>query len=212
MDNNSNTSFYSIQSIGVALDFRYFTEIVPSTGTDLGVLMLHQGSEFDSLEGTITLQPRKARAVRAQRLVRDASGSIRPVSKTSRIKPGRLIKFDAEPHGFSLDNLKPYGNPLKSPLLIAETTEWADMRAQHALQKKQDSMHKAMERMGMVESTTVDDATEDLGLAQPLGGGLWSCRQDDGSWLLIDEGAKFEPKMFESREALDAGVTELRAD
>jgi hypothetical protein len=212
MDKANHTSFYSIQRIGVVVDFRYFTEITPSIGVDLGILMLHQGSEFDSMEGTITLQPRKGRAVRAQRLVRDASGSIRPVSKTSRVKPGRLIKFDAEPHGFSLDNLKPYGTPLKSPLLIAETTEWADMRAQHALQKKQASMHKAMERMGMVESTEqVDDATEDLGLAQPLGNGLWACRQD-GGWLLIDEGARFEPKMFESREALDAGVTELRAD
>jgi len=208
MDNDTNTPFYTRNQYGLLVTHRYFREVVPSTGTDLGVLMVHQGSEYDESDSTVTLQPKKARIARITRLVRDATGAVRPAPRSARLKPGSLVKFGQEPHRFDLANLEPVGNPLKTPLPIIDASAYAEAKALHGLERKMKAMERfenARTGAEKVESTeTVADVATDLG------NGFWACMSPEGGLMLVDEQARIEPRVFETREQLEAAVLELQ--
>jgi len=212
MDNNENPSFYTHHKYGLMVEYRYYQEVVPSTGTDLGILMLHQGSEYDSEANTITLQPKRPRVARITRLVRDSSGAIKPQGRVARLKPGTLVKFSTEPHKFDLENLKPVGNPLRTPLPVIDASEYAEAKTDYGLEKRKKQMERfeaAQNGDKKSEAEAVETVAE---AATKLGDdGLWACRQD-GGWLLIDEACKLveTPIFFDKREELDEHVAELR--
>jgi len=190
MDNNDK-SFYTMVAFGLLLTHRYFQEIVPSTGADLGVLMLHQGSEYDESTGTITLQPKRARIARVPRLVRDATGAVRPMSRQSRLKPGSLIKFGHQPHGFDLSNLRPVGSPLATPLPVLDASAYADAKAVHGLTRKGDAMERFQAARSGAQKEETTEVVADSFLE--IETGVWAYRGEDGTWTVADAAARWEP-------------------
>jgi len=204
-------SWYTKGKYGLLVDYRYFAEIEHSANADLGVLMLHQGSEYDSEQETITLQPKRARMTRVDRMTLQG-GAYKAQKRVAHLKVGRLVKFGQEPHRFDLANLRPVGNPLQSPLPVIDASQYAKAKADWGLERRKLEMERFEAKLAGQKPAEEIETTVVADVATPLGEGLWACRQGDGSWLLIDEEARFEPQYFASREEMDAQLPELRAN
>jgi len=199
MDNNNmdnNESFFTKVDFGILLTHRYFQEIVPSTGADLGVLMLHQGSEYDERLKTITLQPKRARIARVSRPVRDHTGAFKAVVGSPKsIRPGTLIKFGAQPHNFDLSNLRPVGSPLATPLPVLDATLYSEAKAHHGLARKAAAMQRLQDAMSGA-APKKEEAGEALAeTCFQVEADIWAYRSEDGTWTILDGAARWEPVM-----------------